>query len=199
MLDDYIICPRCQKIQKKKPLKKHQEARCRFCNNLLYKDVAGLYHRVLALSFSGLLFFFIAIFFPLVRIDFVGTKRSISLFEAIFNLLDEGYILIAIFSFLVLFIFPLLLVGAYFLFSLFVMQRKKEAAKEALLLITLLSSWSMLDIFFISILVAMAKIYQYADIAFGVAFWALAAFVMIEIYLSRYNKIAYYWDIWEKI
>ncbi len=198
-LQDLIICPRCQTLHKKRPLQPKEEARCINCNAVLYRYIPHLLSRILALSMTALLCFLIAVNFPLVRIDLAGNYATINLLDAIWQLLDKGYIFIAVFSFLVLFLFPLLLVGSLFLFAVAVMRRKRAFAKILLQFITLLSRWSMLDIFFISILVALIKIYEYAHIYFGFAFWALACFVLLEIYLTRYITIEQYWDMWERL
>jgi uncharacterized paraquat-inducible protein A len=55
----------------------------------------------------------------------------------------------------------------------------------------------MLDIFFVSVLVAMVKMYEYATILFGAAFWAMAFVVALELYLFRYIGIEQIWQVWE--
>ncbi|BCD61555.1 paraquat-inducible protein A [Nitratiruptor sp. YY08-26] len=198
-LKDLTICPRCQTLHKKLPLSKKEEAHCANCNARLYKNYTDLPQRALALSLAALIFFAIATTFPIIQIDFAGSFSSVNLLDAIWQLLHEGYIFMALFAFLVLFLFPLLLMGTLFIFSLLLVMKKRVFAKWVLQFMTLLSRWSMLDIFFVSILVAMVKIYEYAHIHFGLAFWAMALFVLLEIYLTRYITIEQYWDKWEEV
>ncbi len=136
---------------------------------------------------------------PLLRIDFGGLSSHALMLEAIFDLFDKGFVLISFFSLLVLEVFPWLLMGTLALFSfLALLGRGKEVAKVALVLVEILRRWSMLDIFFIAILVAMVKVYQYAQIHFGLAFWALGLFVAIEIYVMESIRIEELWDLWER-
>lgn len=57
----------------------------------------------------------------------------------------------------------------------------------------------MADIFLISFFVAMVKLIGYARINLGVALLALSLFVGLDLYLTRYIKIFYLWDIWDEI
>ena len=197
MLEDIVICPVCQTVQKRVKISKKEEARCIACNALLYKKISHLEHTILALSLSALVLFLLANLFPLVSINLGGFQSSITLLGAIMKLFNGGYIFIALFCFLVLIIFPLLLILLYTLFALFFIFNDKRA-KYFLTFATLLEKWSMLDIFFVAILVAMVKIVQYADIAFGLSFWAMMGFLAIDIYLNRFLRIEWLWDMWER-
>ena len=174
-----------------------EEARCIACDALLYKNIAYLEHKVLAFSLGALILFLLANLFPLVSINLGGFQSSITLFGAIMKLFDGGYIFIALFSLLVLIIFPFFLILLYALFALLYILDDARS-KFLLTLATLLQKWSMLDIFFVAILVAMVKIVQYADIAFGLSFWAMMGFLAIDIYLNRFLRIEWLWDMWER-
>jgi paraquat-inducible protein A len=43
------------------------------------------------------------------------------------------------------------------------------------------------------------KLIGYAQIVIGVSFWALAAFILLDIYLTRQLRIADLWDLREEI
>ncbi len=196
---DLLICPRCFTVHKKLPLSKRHEARCQRCNEVLLRGCDTLEWRVLALSISALIFLGLALAFPLVDIDLGGVSSSLNMIDAISKLWGDGYLFIAIFALFVLVLFPLLLMGTLLIVSIAMILRRKRLARNLLILATTLSHWSMLDIFFVSILVALVKIYEYAQIRFDIAFLALALFVFIEIYLTRYIKLEWYWERWERL
>ena len=196
---ELLICPRCFTLHKKPSLTKQDEARCRQCGKVLMRNVEGLEWRVLAFSISGLIFLLLALLFPLVDIDLAGVKSSLNMIDAVIKLWESGQLFIALFAFLVLMLFPLLLIGSLLMVSIAMIARYKRLARDLLVFATTLSHWSMLDIFFVSILVALIKIYEYAQIRFDSAFIALALFIAIEIYLTKYIKLEWYWERWEQL
>ncbi len=196
---ELLICPRCFTVHKKLPLKKQYEARCQKCDEILLRHYPALEWRVLVLSISGIIFLLLALFFPLVDIDIGGIASSFNMIDTIIKLWEDGYLLIALFVSLVLVLFPLLLIIALLMLSIAMIVKQKRLARNLLILVTTLSHWSMLDIFFVSILVALVKIYEYAQIRFDTAFLALAFFIIIEIYLTRYIKLEWYWERWEEL
>ncbi len=196
---DIILCPRCFTPHKKLPLAPKEEARCVRCQALLYRYRAGLEYLLLILSTLSLLCLLIANVSPLLRINFGELSAHALLLEAILSLFDKGFVFISFFSLLVLEVFPWLLMGTLSLFAtLVLLQRGKIIAKGSLILIEIFRRWSMLDIFFIAILVAMVKVYQYAQIHFGMAFWALGGFVLLEIYVIKSIRIEELWELWER-
>ncbi len=196
---DIILCPRCFTPHKKLPLAPKEEARCVRCQALLYRYRSGLEYLLLTLSTLSLLCLLIANVSPLLRINFGELSARTLLLEAILSLFDKGFVFISFFSLLVLEVFPWLLMGTLSLFSILVLLRRgKVIAKGSLILVEIFRRWSMLDIFFIAILVAMIKVYQYAQIHFGVAFWALGIFVLLEIYVVKSIRIEELWELWER-
>ncbi len=196
---DLIICDRCQSVNKKLPLAAKEEACCAECGALLYSSDRGLEYKVLSWSFTALVLFVLANIYPVISIDIAGMNGTLTILEAIGRLFDAGFLFVSFFALLVLVVFPFLLMSFLFAFSLFTVAGiEKEAAKTLLLGVSLIRRWSMLDIFFISILVAMIKIYEYARIEFGIAFWALALFIVLEIVLVRMVPVGQLWDLWER-
>ncbi len=193
-----IICPQCGALHKKPKLKAKEIACCARCGRRLLRGDEGLEYRLFAFSFAAIVFFVISNLFFIVSIDIGGISASMRLLEAIWRLFEDGYVLIAFFSLLVLEIYPLLLMGALFISSLAMIVGLCRLSWYGLLLASFLESWSMIDIFFVSILVAMVKIYEYAQITFGIAFWSLAIFVAIEIYLLRSIGMESFWEAWER-
>lgn len=196
---DLLICPRCFTLHKKRSLAKQDEARCQRCGKVLMRSVNALEWRVLAFSISGIVFLLLALLFPLVDIDLGGIRSSLNMVDAIMKLWENGELFIALFAFLVLILFPLLFVGSLLMVSIAMIFKRKRLARDLLIFATTLSHWSMLDIFFVSILVALVKIYEYAQIRFDSAFIALALFILIEIYLSKYIRLEWYWERWEQL
>ncbi len=199
-LKNLIICPKCQSIHKKLPLKKGEVARCTNCREILYKDGRDILKFYLSFSFTALVFLSISMFFPIVNIDLAGFDSSLNILQAVISLFDSGYNLVALFSGFVLVIFPFCVIVFLFFAALF-MQLKifKNIVRWLLIIVSFLDLWSMLDIFFISILVATVKIFDYATISVGISFYSMVVFILLEIYLTKHMRIEELWDEWEEI
>ncbi len=198
-IKDIILCHRCFTPHKRRRLGVNEEARCVRCDALLYRDTHGLEYKIFSYALSALIFLVLANLYPIVGIEMGGLQSSVTLLAAIEDLFNQGFVVISCFSLLVLLVFPALLMLLFLLFGyLSIMKKYPLLAKDVLILIGVLRRWSMLDIFFVAILVAMVKIYQYANIEFGVAFWSLAIVVLLEIRLVERIRPYELWEVWER-
>ncbi len=199
-LKKIVICPKCQSVHKRLPLKKNQIARCTECGEILYKDNKNILKFYLSFSFTALIFFTISMFFPIVDINLAGFDSSLSIVDSVLSLYEAGYDLVALFSTFVLILFPLIIISFLFLATLFMeFSIFKGIVRWLLIIVSFLDVWSMLDIFFISILVAAVKIFDYATISLDIAFYSMIAFIALEIYLTKHRRIEELWDEYEKI
>ncbi len=193
-LDEYIICHKCHTLNKEVPIADGSKALCSKCGMVLYHRDSKLMDHGLAWSMTGLIFFILANTFPLVKIDILGNERFISIISMIVSLIDSGYYLVGLFVTYLILIFPLMIFLLYILiFSLMKAGRGEVLTRELLILLARIQPWHMSDIFLISILVAVVKLFGMADIHFGISFWALIIFVLIDIYLTRSIHLGELW------
>lgn len=199
-LDEYIICRKCHTLQKRHILKNGSKALCSQCHIELYKSDDNLIEHGLAWSVTGLIFFILANSFPLLQIEMVGSESFLSIGSMILSLLQSGYYLVGMFVGYLIFIFPLMIFILYILiFSLMLSGRGELLSKELLRLLGVLLPWHMSDIFLISILVAIVKLFALANIQIGISFWALIVFVLINIYISKTLRIGEIWLVRKRI
>jgi len=197
-LKNITICHKCQKLHKKAVLFPKEEARCSKCGALLYKSSIGLEYKLFSFSLTALILFAISMIYPIIEINLAGNESFLNIPQTIYVLFENGYLLVSFFSFMVLIVFPFLVMFLLFNFSLFVILKKnKKAVKSILKIIEVLNHWSMLDIFLVSVLVAMVKIFDYALIEFDIAFFSLVGFIVVEVYMTRNIYIETLWDMWE--
>jgi len=199
-LDNLIICHKCHTLHIKKPLKEGEKAFCKKCGAVLYRSHKNLLSQIIALSIAAVLFFLIFLFFPLVTIDISTSQNRLSAYELVIELFKNRFLIVGTFVTLSVIIFPLFVHILYLITALFLKtNRNKKTSKNLLKILSHLLPWSMSDIFLISFFVAMVKLIGYATIHFGVALFALAAFVMIDIYLTRYIGIRELWDMRDRL
>jgi paraquat-inducible protein A len=193
-LDNYIICHKCHTIHRKIPIRNGSKALCSRCKMALYRKNDRLVEQGLALSIAGLILFILANIFPLIKINILGTDSFITTISMIVSLLDSGYYIVSLFILYLIIIFPIMIFIIYIsTFTLLKLKRGRVLTKELLILLGNIEPWHMSDIFLVSILVSIVKLFDMAKIYIGISFWALFAFVLINIYISRNIHLGELW------
>jgi len=195
-LDQFIICKKCDTLHRKIPLHKGGKALCSKCETLIYRRDDKMIENTLALVITTLISLIVAFKFTIITININGLEQSLTL-TSLFTVLVEHqlYIVGIMFLFLIV-IFPLMILSSMF-FILFFMKIEKYgySVKRLLILLSHLKHWSMIDIFFISLLVAMVKLFDYARIELGVSFIALILTLILELIITK--NISFH-ELWQK-
>ncbi len=199
-LDDLIICHQCFTLHEEIPIKDGSKACCNECGHVLYRYDSKLISHGLALSITGLIFFVLANTFPVLKMDILGNEQFITIPKTIYSLFENGFYIVGFICAFLIFIFPLMIfLINMLLFLLLKIKRGKTLTKELLILLAHIRPWSMADIFFISILVALVKLVAFGQIHIGIAFWALMIFVMIDIYITKSIHLSEIWMLRKRI
>lgn len=198
-LDNYIICKKCFTLNFEHPIEDGNHACCSACGMVLYRYDSKLIDRALAWSITGLIFFILANAFPLLKIDILGNEQFITMPKTVFSLFENGFYIVGFICLFLIFIFPLMIfLINIVLFTLLKTRRSKHLTKELLILLSHITPWSMADIFFISLLVALVKLIAFGQIHIGISFWALMAFVLIDLYITKSIRIPEIWMLRKK-
>ncbi len=199
-LDKLVICRKCATLHKKIILPSATRAICTTCHSTLYRKHRDLLDKSLALSLSTLIFFIVANLFPIVTIDLGGTISDITLTSVFMTMLEDQFYFVGLMCAFVIFMLPLMLILLFLTLLLFMKYRVNEkAVKKMLVLLSSLLPWNMVEIFLVSILVAMVKLIGYAEIHFGISFWALVLFVLLDMYMTKNISMIALWGLKERI
>jgi len=199
-LDTLVICPQCHTLHKEIPIQDGAKACCTECNTVIYRYDSRLAEHGLSLSIAALIFFFVANFFPLVKIELLGSTQFITIPKTIMTLFENRFYIVGLLCSFLIFIFPLMTFLLYLVvFTLLKLGRGEVVSRELLVLLSHLKPWSMSDIFLISILVALVKLIGHAQIHMGIAFWALIVFVLLDIYMTRTIHISEIWMLRKRL
>ena len=199
-LDKFIICHQCFTLQEEITISDGSKACCSECGGLLYRYDTKLIDHALAWSITGLIFFALANAFPLIKLDLLGVEQFITLPMTIEGLFSNGFYIVGFLCLFLIFIFPLMIFLINLaLFTLLKFRRGEKMTKDLLILLSHVTPWGMADIFFISLLAALVKLVAFGQIHIGVSFWALMAFVMIDIYISKSIRIPEIWMLRNRI
>ena len=194
-LKKIVVCKKCNTPHKKRRLLKNEIARCRVCGNVLYRSFSGLKYILFSYSFSAFIFFVLANLYPIIHLDIAGYKGEFKILETIFYLYNHGYVFLSLFTLFTIVLFPLALIILTFIFSFFVIINFKKLAKKILIFITLLKEFVYIDIFFVAILVALVKVFEYGEIMINIGMISYVIVLLIFVYLYRYIDIYYYWEM----
>ena len=199
-LDNLIICHQCHTLHEEVPIKDGSKALCGECGTVLYRYDSKLIDHGLALSITALIFFALANFFPIVKIELLGHEQFITIPKTFLSLFEQGFYIVGLLVAFLIFFFPLMVFTLYAtIFLLLKFRRGKKLTKELLVLLSHALKWNMSDIFLISILVALVKLIGYAQIQMGLAFWALLVYVAIDIYLTKQIRLSEIWMFRKRI
>ena len=199
-LDNFVICHKCFTLNEEIPIADGSKACCSECGHILYRYDSKLIDHGLALSLTGLIFFVLANLFPLIQMDILGSEQFITIPKTIFSLFENGFYIVGFICLFLIFIFPLMIfLVNMILFTLLKIERGEKLTKELLILLSHITPWSMADIFFISILVALVKLVAFGQIHIGIAFWALMIFVLIDIYITKSIHLSEIWMLRKRI
>lgn len=199
-LDSLVICKKCHTLHKKIKIHKDTTAICSYCNTVIYRHTKHLYRTTLALSFTALIFLIVAFLFDIVTININGVYKSLNIQSLFIMIFQQGYYLVGIMLLFLIVIFPLAILVSIILL-LILMQYKKAGytVKRLLILIAKFQHWSMVDIFFVSILVSMVKLFAYAQIELGISFFSFIILLILDIIIIKKISFNELWILYERI
>jgi hypothetical protein len=162
-----------------------EQIKCPRCQETLIRIERHPILVPLIYSFLALFSFILCLIFPLltVTLPYVEQVTTLSIWQLFKYLQQLGNLFLAfIYLFLVIFL-PLIFIFTHLYLYLGILFRKKwPLMQKAIAIIAYLRPWMMVDIFFISIIVALIKVNALADFGFGQAMVVLFAY---SIFLAR--------------
>ena len=195
-LNHLIICQKCHTLHEKCEISNAQSASCSNCGRVMYSRDDGMLDRAMALGLTGLLLFVVANAFPLVSIDVLGQDGYITMISMLDTMFDKGFYVVGMSVAFLIFIFPLMSLTIYIMLAILMKYGVgKEITKSLLILLSKVLPWSMLEIYLVSILVALVKLLSHVQIHIGHSFWALSLFVILDIYVSKSIRLGELWEL----
>ena len=180
-LDDLIICSRCQSVHKKPYLPTKKVAKCSVCGKKLYSNVDDTFKKAIAYSITSLFLYIVASIFPIIKVYIAGQESDLTIPSMIYTLFNEGFYVVGSIVFVVIVVAPLIVIFSYLALAfLTYFKIFRSFAKHIISFLITSREWAMVDIFAISIMVALVKLFGYAQIGFGVSSIALVLFVIVD-------------------
>ncbi|MCL6414503.1 paraquat-inducible protein A [Aestuariirhabdus sp. Z084] len=192
-------CHECDLLLQPAQKKLHQIVRCPRCGYKLYQHKPGSTHNTIALALAGVVFFIPANTLPIMSMELFGQTHIDTMLTGVTRLFDNGHWWISGLVLLCSVIFPLMrLVLALLVLIPLQLGRSSRAQIEAFKLYHHLSSWSMLEVYMIGILVAIIKLANMAMISPGYGLICFTGLMLCTIGLSQTLDEHTTWDLLEK-
>lgn len=193
-----IACHGCDLLLSQQPATTAgKQLCCPRCKTLLLQKKTNSIDKILAISLSGLLVYFPAIFYPLMHLNSLGIHQQGSVFDAFLSFYHQQFYFVAVVLFLTSILFPLvklcLLLGVALHLKL---KRHNRHLAFIFRSANSLDEWGMPDVYLLAIIVSIIKISSLASIEYGLGFYC---FIFLVI-MTRATSSALDSDLfWQKI
>ena len=190
-----IACDTCGLIQLLGEVPQRAVARCARCRSVIFHDKPNSLSRTAALSLAALILYVPANVYPVMRMEYMGASQTNTIWTGVVSLARDGMWEIAFLVFCASIMVPLLkLLGLFYLVLTVRSGRRKRDRTIVYKIIESIGRWSMLDVFLLSILVALVKLGSLATVLPGPGIIAFAAVVVLTILASQSFDPRIIWD-----
>ncbi|WP_299002936.1 paraquat-inducible protein A [uncultured Shewanella sp.] len=194
-----VLCHSCDLAIRKRALPTGVKALCPRCHSPLYHTPYCSLNGMLALCITALIFFLPAHLLPMLELHFLGSVRTTTVLEGALAVGKQGYWVVGIAVMTAAVFAPLLLLLSILSQIIIVKHRlsspfHRKILKKLLMLHTLLTQLSMLEIYVISFLVSAFQLSDFANITFGMGTFCFTMLFISSLFLLREYDLEHMWS-----
>lgn len=194
-----IICNSCDLLLNHINIQSGYTLLCPRCGCKLYTHKKDSVNRSLALSITAILLFIPAFFMPLMKFNLMGSEKSHSIFDIIFLFYNKEYFFVHLVIILTSLLFPFAKIILVFIISLCLkLNHYPDYLPKLMLSHNSIEEWGMLDVYMLSLLVALIKLYPLGDISYNLGFFFFIILLFIALCSSTTIDEHLFWDLIEK-
>ncbi len=180
-----LDCPDCGSRTDIPRLQQGQEAHCPTCNHELVQVEKNPYIAPLAYATTSLILMAFVYTMLFMKIEMIGVVSILTLPEMMRLLVLQEFGFLAEVMFILTFGTPLLfLLMCVYVYSALAMEKMLPALFYCTRVLVRLRHWIMVDVFFVSTLVAYIKLSSVSEVTFGPAFYLLLVLAVMLIRTS---------------
>jgi len=186
-METIVTCNICGLVQTIEELRPGTAAQCSRCGSTLARAKVNSLARTAAFSLAALIFYVPANIYPMLRMEYYGAYSENTVWDGCVRLFQDGQWLVAIIVFCASILIPLFkLLGLFFLVTTtqFKSKRLQQERTWVHQIIEVIGPWAMLDVFLLSVLVALVRLRQLATVLPGPGLLAFTAVVVLTILAS---------------
>lgn len=175
-----LACAHCDLLQRLPELAPGGSARCTRCDKELWRRREDSLNRTLALALAAAILYVIANSVPMLGLSAVGRQAFTTVLGGAEHLWEDGRESVAGLVLLTAVVAPALQIG--FMLAIVIAARRKRPPRWVGTLLRhhpTTSTWSMIEVMLLGVLVALVKIADYATVIPGVALFVLGALVFL--------------------
>jgi paraquat-inducible protein A len=192
-----IQCVDCRKLLRFPEIASHEKLMCPRCGAALHPRRPDSIAKTWALAITALICLIPANLFPIMTLTYRGEPETSTIMDGVMLLVKIQAIPIAMIIFVASIAIPFLKVAALMTLLLSIQLKWNLNSRQRTLLYRIIEAigrWSMLDVFTISILVALVELGSLAEITGGIAatFFCLAVVFTIFAAMSFDSRLI--WD-----
>ena len=196
--DSFLVaCPHCDLLQRLPDLAPSASARCPRCDRELWRRREDSLDRTLALTIAAAMLLVVANAVPMLGLSAVGRQSFTTVFGGAVQLWNDGRELVAGLVLFTAVIAPALQVG--FMLAIVLGAQRERAPRWVGTLLRLhptTSTWSMIEVMMLGVLVALIKIADYAKVIPGLALFVLGALIFL---LAAIQAIFDPREVWSRV
>ena len=200
-METVVACRTCGLLQRIGELSPGAVAECFRCGSTLRERKIDSLARTAAFSLAALIFYVPANLYPILRMEFYGAYSESTVWDGCVKLFQGGQWGVAVIVFLASILVPLFkLLGLFYLVvtTHFASALRRQERTWTYRIIEVVGPWAMLDVFLLSVLVALVKLEQLATVLPGPGILAFAAVVVFTILASASFDPNLIWEEAEK-
>ncbi len=191
-------CHRCGLVSRIESA--HRTQRCPRCYAVVHRRKPGSISRTWALVLAGTILYVPANLYPIMTVISFGRGEPDTILSGVARLFEAGMWPLALLVFFASITVPVLKLAGLSFLLVSVQRRWRWRPRQRTLLyrvIDAIGRWSMIDIFMISILVALVKLGSIATVEPGIGATAFAAVVVVTMFAATAFDPRLIWDAME--
>ncbi|GLQ06591.1 paraquat-inducible protein [Sneathiella chinensis] len=174
---------------------------CPRCHTAVYQRIPDSLARTWAFLLAAMALYIPANLYPILTLVSFGQKNSDTIISGVFSLMGAGQWSIALIVFVASVLVPIVKIVVLLFLVLSVqlkIQWRPDVRTRMYRVTELVGRWSMVDIFMISILIALVKLQALANVDAGPGAAAFAAVVILTMLAAMSFDPRLIWDVLEE-
>ena len=194
-MDSLLACEACDQLHRHRPLARGEKAVCQGCGTRLYGSSIDSLERTLALNIASLALFFLANVMLFLHVSMEGQGQANRIISGVADLFDFDYVPLAALILFTTMLAPLvkILVTLYSVSSA-LMGRRFPGVAVAMRGAEVLSTWSMLEVYLLALIVTVGKLSQMATVDLRIGSYAFIALILVSTWANSALETEAVWS-----
>lgn len=195
--DDHclVACPSCDLLYDVGGMRHGEKANCSRCGQFLTRVRDDAFVRLQSFAIAGLVFLVIGCSFPFLSFKSSGLESVMTLPQTAIQLYDQGRPDLSFLVSAFIIVIPASVLVLLLALSSCIIWRKYYGWMIPVSrLVFHMQAWSMVEVFFIGVLVSLVKIGHMATVVIGISFWGYGAFSLLFIFSVSCLDRVQFWN-----